>query len=379
MPETDPRRNRNWRRSGPACAPGPRRCGARCTCGTWTPARTAPRSRRSLRCSIRSTTSTGSGSSSPPARGTRMCCWSPEPARTGWPSRCGAPTTGMPDPKIVIAVGTDAVSGGLVGGHRGSYATAAGVGDVVPVDVWVPGSPPSPFNILHALLAALGRLPHRADGAVNGPGSGSRGRAGGAAAAGVATWSPASRRARLRSVPYLAGAAGAACLAVAGAGAVAGHPARLGAGGWLGAGTAWLAADRLSGLFLVLAFGAALPVSLAFASWAARPGAVGRRGLGASYALTLGAVARGHDGDGRVHLLLAWELLTVAFYLLAGFERGRRGRAGAAADHAGIRQDQRRRAAGRACCCWRSGPARWSWPRSRRCRAASHGTPRRRC
>ena len=70
--------------------------------------------------------------------------------------------TGMPDPKVVIAVGTDAVSGGLVGAHRGSYATAAGVGDVIPVDVWVPGSPPSPFNILHALLAALGRLPHRA-------------------------------------------------------------------------------------------------------------------------------------------------------------------------------------------------------------------------
>jgi Ni,Fe-hydrogenase III small subunit len=70
--------------------------------------------------------------------------------------------TGMPDPKVVIAVGTDAVSGGLVGAHRGSYATAAGVGDVIPVDVWVPGSPPSPFSILHALLAALGRLPHRA-------------------------------------------------------------------------------------------------------------------------------------------------------------------------------------------------------------------------
>ncbi|MGD0376531.1 MAG: ferredoxin [Streptosporangiaceae bacterium] len=70
--------------------------------------------------------------------------------------------TGMPDPKIVIAVGTDAVSGGLIGSHLGSYATAAGVGEAVPVDVWVPGSPPSPFNILHALLAALGRLPHRA-------------------------------------------------------------------------------------------------------------------------------------------------------------------------------------------------------------------------
>jgi Ni,Fe-hydrogenase III small subunit/ferredoxin len=62
----------------------------------------------------------------------------------------------MPNPKLVIAVGTDAVSGGLV---SPSYATTAGVGATVPVDVWLPGSPPSPFSILHALLLALGRLP----------------------------------------------------------------------------------------------------------------------------------------------------------------------------------------------------------------------------
>jgi len=63
---------------------------------------------------------------------------------------------GMPEPKIVIAVGTDAVSGGLL---AGSYATSGGIGAVVPVDLWVPGSPPPPFAILHALLAALGKLP----------------------------------------------------------------------------------------------------------------------------------------------------------------------------------------------------------------------------
>jgi Ni,Fe-hydrogenase III small subunit len=65
---------------------------------------------------------------------------------------------GMPDPKVVIAAGTDAVSGGLL---DGSYATRGGIGDIVPVDVWVPGSPPSPFTLLHALLLALGRLPAR--------------------------------------------------------------------------------------------------------------------------------------------------------------------------------------------------------------------------
>jgi Ni,Fe-hydrogenase III small subunit/ferredoxin len=65
---------------------------------------------------------------------------------------------GMPDPKLVIAVGTDAVSGGLI---SPSYATTGGVGSVVDVDAWLPGSPPSPFAILHALLLVLGRLPAR--------------------------------------------------------------------------------------------------------------------------------------------------------------------------------------------------------------------------
>ena len=139
-----------------------------------------------------------------------------------------------------------------------------------------------------------------------------------------------ARRPRLRAVPYLAGAAGAGCLAVAGAVAVAGRPARLGTGGWLGTGTAGLAADRLSGLFLLIALGAAVPVSLACASWAARPDTVGRRGLGAGYALTLGAVAMVMTAADAFTLLLAWELLTVAFYLLAGFERRRPGRPGAA-------------------------------------------------
>ncbi len=62
----------------------------------------------------------------------------------------------MPDPKIVIAVGTDAVSGGLA---SPSYGVTGGIGAVVPVDVWLPGAPPTPFSILHALLLALGRLP----------------------------------------------------------------------------------------------------------------------------------------------------------------------------------------------------------------------------
>jgi len=59
---------------------------------------------------------------------------------------------GMPDPKVVIAVGTDAASGGLLGKRL------TGVAGHIPVDVFVPGSPPSPFGILNALLIATGKL-----------------------------------------------------------------------------------------------------------------------------------------------------------------------------------------------------------------------------
>jgi Ni,Fe-hydrogenase III small subunit/ferredoxin len=62
----------------------------------------------------------------------------------------------VPRPVVVIAVGTDAISGGLV---APSYATSDGVGDQVPVDVWVPGAPASPFAILHGILLALDRVP----------------------------------------------------------------------------------------------------------------------------------------------------------------------------------------------------------------------------
>ena len=124
--------------------------------------------------------------------------------------------------------------------------------------------------------------------------------------------------------PYLLGAAGSACLAVAGGFALAGRTVRLPVAGWLGqpvAGqsSADLAADRLSGLFLVMAFGAAALVSVAFASWA---GAVDpRRGLGASYALALSAVAVIVTGRDAFTVLFGWEGLTIAFYLLAGLDR----------------------------------------------------------
>lgn len=71
----------------------------------------------------------------------------------------------MARPFIVMAVGTDAVSGGMITDPDGdSYAAVGGIAGLVPVDVWVPGSPPSPFMIMSGLLLAVGRLADRSEG-----------------------------------------------------------------------------------------------------------------------------------------------------------------------------------------------------------------------
>ena len=57
-----------------------------------------------------------------------------------------------PEPRIVIAVGDDACDGGV---FRGSYAVLGGVGEVIPVDLKIPGNPPRPEEILSALLSLL--------------------------------------------------------------------------------------------------------------------------------------------------------------------------------------------------------------------------------
>ena len=59
-----------------------------------------------------------------------------------------------PGPKWVVAVGDEALDGGC---FAGSYAVAGGVGDVVPVDLHIPGNPPSPTALLKGLLALLDR------------------------------------------------------------------------------------------------------------------------------------------------------------------------------------------------------------------------------
>jgi Ni,Fe-hydrogenase III small subunit len=58
------------------------------------------------------------------------------------------------EPKLVIAAGACAVSGGLFRGHPEACDGIEGAFDV---DLYVPGCPPHPYTILDALLRLLGR------------------------------------------------------------------------------------------------------------------------------------------------------------------------------------------------------------------------------
>ena len=57
-----------------------------------------------------------------------------------------------PDPKLVVAIGDCGCSGGIFGE---SYASCGRVSNVVPVDVAVPGCPPTPVAILQGILTAI--------------------------------------------------------------------------------------------------------------------------------------------------------------------------------------------------------------------------------
>ena len=57
-----------------------------------------------------------------------------------------------PDPKLVVAVGDCGCSGGVFGE---SYASLGAVSRVIPVDVVVPGCPPSPERLLQGILTAI--------------------------------------------------------------------------------------------------------------------------------------------------------------------------------------------------------------------------------
>jgi Ni,Fe-hydrogenase III small subunit len=60
----------------------------------------------------------------------------------------------VPEPRVVIAVGDCACTGGVFA--RG-YGVVGSVADVIPVDVQVPGCPPTPQQIITALRSVTGR------------------------------------------------------------------------------------------------------------------------------------------------------------------------------------------------------------------------------
>ncbi|HEY5998196.1 MAG TPA: NADH-quinone oxidoreductase subunit NuoB [bacterium] len=57
-----------------------------------------------------------------------------------------------PEPKLVVAVGDCGRDGGVFGC---SYASLGGVASVIPVDVVIPGCPPTPTDLLRGILAAV--------------------------------------------------------------------------------------------------------------------------------------------------------------------------------------------------------------------------------
>jgi Ni,Fe-hydrogenase III small subunit/ferredoxin len=62
----------------------------------------------------------------------------------------------MPAPKLVVAVGACAISGGP---YAGSACCHDGIGTILPVDLFIPGCPPHPLTVLDGLLRLLDRLP----------------------------------------------------------------------------------------------------------------------------------------------------------------------------------------------------------------------------
>jgi Ni,Fe-hydrogenase III small subunit len=67
----------------------------------------------------------------------------------------------VPSPKIVIALGACAISGGP---FRDSPQVNDGINGLVPVDLFIPGCPPHPLTILDGLLRLIGRIPGQARG-----------------------------------------------------------------------------------------------------------------------------------------------------------------------------------------------------------------------
>jgi Ni,Fe-hydrogenase III small subunit len=79
----------------------------------------------------------------------------------------------MPGPKVVVATGACA----LGGVYQADPFVHGNIGEVLPVDVWIPGCPPSPLALLQGLGVAVGRLAEKTPGLTFVAGDPSRGEA----------------------------------------------------------------------------------------------------------------------------------------------------------------------------------------------------------
>ncbi|HAN09833.1 MAG TPA: NADH:ubiquinone oxidoreductase [Clostridiales bacterium] len=61
----------------------------------------------------------------------------------------------MPEPKLVIAVGTCSFDGGI---FKDGYGNVERLSDIMPVDLYIPGCPPSPQGIVYGLLKLIDRI-----------------------------------------------------------------------------------------------------------------------------------------------------------------------------------------------------------------------------
>ena len=61
----------------------------------------------------------------------------------------------MPHPKVVVAIGSCGISGGI---FREAYNVVGGVSQVLPVDVYVPGCPPKPEAIIDGIIMGVSRF-----------------------------------------------------------------------------------------------------------------------------------------------------------------------------------------------------------------------------
>lgn len=64
----------------------------------------------------------------------------------------------MPQPGLVIAIGDDACNGGIL---KGSYAVLGGADKILPVDIKIPGNPPTPEEIMRGLVALMALIKER--------------------------------------------------------------------------------------------------------------------------------------------------------------------------------------------------------------------------